>query len=328
VSEYAMELHSRSFRCMTTEIELYLRNDDRKIAAEALDAVEDFFYRVEARFSRFRVDSELSYLNRASGSKVQVSSDLCELVELATAAAASSGGVFDPAMIGALESAGYDRSIEEIREETARPAAHSQHIQGAPAPWARPRTHDIQVDRMASTVALPEGVRLDLGGIAKGWAVDRAGAMLEALGPGLVNAGGDLRAWGDQPGVGEERGWLAAVDNPNSPGTDAAWLWIRDGALATSSTVTRRWAGGHHLIDPRTGRPAETDLASVTVSAPTVTQAEVAAKVVLILGRSAGMAWLGDQPGLEALAVTEGGQTFGTPGLEVCLAWTPRMVAV
>jgi thiamine biosynthesis lipoprotein len=323
-----MELHSRSFRCMTTEIELYLRSDDAQRSADALDAVEDFFYSVENRFSRFRADSELSQMNRSSGSRVRVSPDLCDLVELAVKAADFSGGVFDPATIGALEAAGYDRSIEWIRQEDSLEKAASRSRLSDKVAWIRPRTQDIQVDHRQLTVSLPEGVRIDLGGIAKGWAVDRAAAMLEALGPGLVNAGGDLRAWGDQPGAGDERGWLAAVDDPGHPGTDVAWLWVRDSALATSSTATRRWAGGHHLIDPRTGRPAETDLVSVTVTAPTVVQAEVAAKVVLILGGTAGMAWLEEQPWLEALAVPEAGHALASPGLERSLAWVPQLTGV
>jgi FAD:protein FMN transferase len=319
-----MELHSRTFRCMTTEVELFVRNDDRQLAAGALDQVQDFFTGVEARFSRFRADSELSQLNRASGREAPVSADMCELVELAVAAAESSGGLFDPTIIGALESAGYDRSIDLIRQEGARPAIFPGPVRGADASWADSMVRNIRVDRHALTVALPEGVRLDLGGIAKGWAVDRAAAMLETTGQGLVNAGGDLRAWGDQPGSGEERGWLAAVDNPNQPGADVAWLWVRNSAAATSSTATRRWPGGHHLIDPRTGRPAETDLVSVTVAAPAVVQAEVAAKVVLLLGRAAGMAWLEGQPGMEALVVAGNGQALATPGLALCLAWTPH----
>jgi FAD:protein FMN transferase len=323
-----MELHARNFRCMTTEIELYLRSSDRQVPSDALDEVQDFFYSVEARFSRFRPDSELSKLNRASGRRVQVSPDLCELVATAVAAAAESGGLFDPTIIGALEAAGYDRSIELIRQEDAQAATPSVVVTPVTGLWTGPQTRGIEVDCQGLTVALPAGLRLDLGGIAKGWAVDRAAAMLEALGPGLVNAGGDLRAWGDQPGAGEERGWLAAVDDPTRPESDAAWLWVRDNAVATSSTATRRWAGGHHLIDPRTGRPAETDLVSVTVTAPTVVLAEVAAKVVLILGRAAGMVWLEGQPGLEALAVEEGGRVLATPGLELCLAWTPQVLSV
>jgi thiamine biosynthesis lipoprotein len=323
-----MELHSRSFRCMTTEIELYLRNDDRQLAAEALAAVQDFFYSVEARFSRFRPDSELSNLNRASGSTIQVSPDLCELIELAMAAAEDSGGLFDPTIIGALEAAGYDRSIEWLRQEDGRAAPPRASVPSTNPSWSGSPARDIQVDRRNLTVALPSGVRLDLGGVAKGWAVDRAATMLEALGPGLVNAGGDLRAWGDQPGASEERGWLAAVDDPSQPGTDVAWLWVCDSALATSSTATRRWVGGHHVIDPRTGFPAQTDLVSVTVAATTVIRAEVAAKVVLILGRVAGMTWLEGQPELEALLVTEDGKALGTGGLELCLAWTPQVLSV
>jgi FAD:protein FMN transferase len=321
-----MELHARSFYCMTTEIELYLRNDDRGLAADALDAVQDFFYSVDARFSRFRADSELSQLNRAGGRTVRVSPDLCELVELAMSATLDSGDLFDPCIIDALEAAGYDRSIELIRQDNA-PAAVASATGGAGVTWNGSRARDIRVDRQALTVTLPAGLRLDLGGIAKGWAVDRATVLLEPLGPGLVNAGGDLRAWGDQPGAGAERGWLAAVDDPIRPGSDVAWLWVRDSALATSSTAARRWAGGHHLIDPRTSRPVETDLVSVSVTAPTVVRAEVAAKVVLILGYTAGLVWLEGQPGLEALAVTEGGQALGTPGLEACLAWSPEALS-
>ncbi len=160
------------------------------------------------------------------------------------------------------------------------------------APAAPGRWRGIRVDPQAHSVTLPAGTRLDLGGIAKGWAADRAASMLRPFGSGLVNAGGDLRAWGDQPGVEPGQGWLAAVEDPAWPDRDAAWLWVREGALATSSIVRRRWTGGHHLIDPRTGQSADTDLLSVTVLAPTTAQAEVAAKVVLILGRAAGMAWL------------------------------------
>jgi thiamine biosynthesis lipoprotein len=322
-----MELHTVNFHCMTTEIELYIRSDDPQQTADALAAVQDFFYSVETRFSPLRADSELSRLNRASGSRVQVSPDLYELVELALSAAEYSGGLFDPVIVESGESAGYDRGIEWIRQEGVRAAMSPVTMRGAKAPWTGSLAGEIQVDRQTLAVTLPPGMRLDLGEISKGWAVDRAVAMLETLGPGLVNAGGDLRAWGDQPGAADERGWLASVNDPSRPGTDVAWLWVLDTALATSNTATRRWPGGHHLIDPRTGYPLVTDLTSVTVCAATVVQAEVAAKAVLILGRAAGMAWLETQPDLEALAITDGGQVLGTPGLEVCLPWTPQTLA-
>jgi thiamine biosynthesis lipoprotein len=254
----------------------------------------------------------LSQLNRTQAEAVQVSPDLAELVALAIAAARNSGGVFDPTVIDALEAAGYDRSIDLIRKEGShapRPVAPQ------PDRWKR-----VLVDTAHSTVRLPDGVRLDLGGIGKGWAVDQAATMLQPHGAGMVNAGGDIRAWGDQPGLQPGDGWLVALDHPEEPGTDLAWLRVRNGAVATSSITARRWAGGHHLINPRTARPADTDLLSVTALAPTAVQAEVAAKVALILGREAGLAWLVDQPGVEAVVVDELNTMFGTSGIEGALA--------
>jgi len=305
-------LESSSFRCMTTEIELFLDAGDAQLASEALRSAERFFQEVEARFSRFLPDSELVQLNRTPDEAARVSPDLAELVELALAAARASDGIFDPTVIDALEAAGYDRSIELIRTGGTHPPRRV-------APWPD-RWRQVVVDTTGGTVRLPAGVRLDLGGIGKGWAADRAGTMLQPFGAGMVSAGGDIRAWGDQPGSQPGQGWLVAVDHPEQPGVDLAWLWVGDGAVATSSITARRWAGGHHLINPRTARPADSDLLSVTALAPTVVQAEVAAKVSLILGREAGLDWLMKQRNIEAVVVDDTGELFGTPGIEEVLA--------
>lgn len=304
-------LHTHSFHCMTTDIELFLEADKAQPVQDALRQVEHFFQEVEARFSRFRPDSELVRLNSAAGKEVRVSADLAELVQLALAAAKASDGVFDPTIIDALEAAGYDRSIDLIWAN----GAHSPlQIAAQPDRWRQ-----VAVDTTTCLVKLPAGVRLDLGGIAKGWAADRAAAMLQQIGPGMVNAGGDLCAWGDQPGIEKGNGWLVALDHPAQPSVDVAWLRVHDGAVATSSITRRRWAGGHHLIDPRTALPANTDLLSVTAMAPTVAQAEVAAKVVLILGRETGLTWLAEQANAEAVLVGAKGDLFGTPGIKKAL---------
>jgi len=305
-------LESSSFRCMTTEVELFLDAGDAQLASEALRSAERFFQEVEARFSRFLPDSELVRLNRTPNEAVRVSPDLAELVELALAAARASEGIFDPTVIDALEAAGYDRSIELIRTGGTHPP---QQVAARPGRWKQ-----VVLDTTAGTVRLPAGVRLDLGGIGKGWAADRARAILQPFGAGMVGAGGDIRAWGDQPGSQPGQGWLVALDHPKQPGRDLAWLRVRDGAAATSSITARRWEGGHHLIDPRTARPAGTDLLSVTALAPTVVQAEVAAKVALILGREAGLDWLVAQPDVEAVVVDDTGALFGTAGIGKVLA--------
>jgi thiamine biosynthesis lipoprotein len=132
---------------------------------------------------------------------------------------------------------------------------------------------------------------IDLGGVAKGWTVDRSADLLKGYPSWLVNAGGDLYARGAGP---SGEGWMVGVEDPYCPGSDALVMRITDVAVATSSTLRRRWASAdgaqcHHLIDPRTGRPAETDLVSVTVLGRTVVEAEVEAKALLLLG-SAGAA--------------------------------------
>jgi thiamine biosynthesis lipoprotein len=305
-------LATSSFRCMTTEIELFLDAGDAQLASAALQSAERLFQEVEARFGRFRPGSELVQLNRTQDETLRVSPDLAELVELALAAARASDGIFDPTVIDALEAAGYDRSIELIRTGGTHPP---RRVAPQPGRWRQ-----VVIDTTGGTVRLPAGVRLDLGGIGKGWAADRAGAMLQPFGAGMVSAGGDIRAWGDQPGAQPGQGWLVALDHPEQPGVDLAWLWVRDGAVATSSITARRWQGGHHLINPRTAQPADSDLLSVAALAPTVVQAEVAAKVALILGREAGLDWLMALPDVEAVVIDDTGKLFGTPGIGKVLA--------
>jgi thiamine biosynthesis lipoprotein len=160
-------------------------------------------------------------------------------------------------------------------------------------------------------VTLPEGAGLDFGGIAKGMAVDAALGQLRSLGlaPALVNAGGDLAVAGQPPG---QPDWSIAV-----PGRDRHWtIPLREGAVATSTITRRTWRQGdvvrHHLIDPTSGEPAQSDLLSVTAVAPTCCQAEVAAKVALILGAEQGTQFLA-QNGLAGLLIPVAG-TFCAAG--------------
>ena len=151
---------------------------------------------------------------------------------------------------------------------------------------------------MGDRLTLPEAVGLDLGGIAKGWTADRAGKAISALVPwGIVDAGGDISAVGDLPSGGVEIG----VEHPFDAGVEVLRLAFTEGALATSSTVRRSWGPNlHHLIDPRTGLPADTDVVQATVWANTCVDAEVHAKVALLRGVEA----LGD---LAATLVLEDG---------------------
>jgi thiamine biosynthesis lipoprotein len=150
-------------------------------------------------------------------------------------------------------------------------------------------------------------VRLDLGGIGKGYAVDRACSLLARAGDCLVNAGGDLAAAGG-------RAWPVGVE------TDAGsiTLELRSAALATSGRDRRRWRRGgkerHHLIDPRTGCPADTDLLRVTVVAASAVEAEVLAKALFLAGADAALAEA-DEAGVPCVLVTEAGETLLGGGL-------------
>jgi len=284
-----------TFRAMGTDVEVLLPVGHATAVASAVAV----FAAWERRLSRFDPDSELSRLNARSGAPVVVPQAVFDVVATALDAACATDGVFDPTILRRLEDLGYDRTFAEI----GRGDAH-----GEPAPPRRPWTaawRNVRLDPRTRTIDLPPGIGIDLGGIAKGMAVDAALASLADLGlpVAAVNAGGDLAVRGTPPGTAT---WRIAVETRDG-GEPVA---IEGGALATSSTERRRWTRGgaelHHLVDPRTGLPARSGLISVTVAAHACAQAEVAAKTALILGLDDGSAFLA-RTGLSALAIDEAG---------------------
>ncbi len=276
-------LHEHRFQAMDTQVGVWLWTSN-PAGALVVREVEAFFAQMEAELSRFRPHSGLSRLNARAGQGLQeVSPLLYTVLAQALDWARRTCGIFDPTVLPALVAAGYDRTFDEIGQ------GEGATVSAAPTPregWRR-----IRMEPAHWSVELPPGVAVDLGGVAKGWAVDRSAEMLAPWGPVLVDAGGDLRAIG----VPEEP-WPVAVQDPFRPDRDAWVVGLARGGLATSSIGGRCWSRAgrrlHHLIDPRTGEPAATDLHTVTVWAPTATEADVVAKVVLILGSQAGAAFL------------------------------------
>jgi FAD:protein FMN transferase len=258
------------FRAMGTDILLVGPDTDLSAVAEAVETV---FAREELRFSRFRPESELSRVNASSGEWTKVSAPFQELVRLSMRQAKKTDGLFDPTVLEAMLAIGYDRDFDEI-------IAGARGALRPPKPCGR----WTEVKQKPGSILLPEGVGLDFGGIAKGWTADVAAA--EALATGLpwviVSGGGDLRLAGDLPPVD------IGVEDPEDHDTLLARLTLTKGALATSGTLGRAWGDGlHHLIDPRTGVPATTDVVQATVWAPTCVEAEVSAKWALLTGSSA-----------------------------------------
>jgi len=280
------------------------------LATGELARVPAWFAAWERILSRFREDSELSALNRRAGDGwVQVSETLWEVLTAALSAARRSRGLVTPTILPALEGAGYDRSFADLPRQVSDTSSGA--AQPATGDWQK-----IRMDRRRRAVALPPAIRLDLGGIAKGWAADTAVQRLSVFGPALVDAGGDIAIRGTRAGG---TPWPIGIADPQRPDEYLELLLLTGGGVATSGRDVRRWRRGgrenHHIIDPRNGTPADTDVLTATVIAPSAREAEVGAKTALILGSDAGRAWLATQPHMAGLLVTEHGRIIRTPDL-------------
>ena len=261
---------------------------------------------VDIACSRFRPDSGLSAVNQGAGSPVIVSDTLLDAVEVALGAAVATDGLVDPTIGRVLRVLGYDRDFEIVDREgpPLRAVVTSQ-----------PGWRAVRVDRTAKSITVPDGVELDLGATAKAWCADRAAAAAAArCGTGvLVSLGGDIAVAG--PSVG---GWVVRLADEHDAPADGPGpaVVIDGGGLATSSIVRRRWQRGgeelHHLIDPRTGRPAAAVWRTVTVAAATCTGANTASTAAIVLGASA-PGWLAEH-GLPARLVRRTGEVVTVGG--------------
>jgi FAD:protein FMN transferase len=252
--------------------------------------------------SRFRPDSELVAIgNFARGASapvtVLVSPLLAEAVAVSLRAAQLTDGDVDPTVGGALADLGYDRDFAELTQP-GQPSEAAGNDAGRVSVRVIPGWRAVRVDLDRQRLTVPAGAQLDLGATVKGWAADRAAARIaQELGCGvLVSLGGDTAVAGEPP----EGGWRIRVqDRTALPGAAAGGpsqvVTIRDGGLATSSTAARRWRRGgdvlHHILDPRTGRPAAPVWRTVSVAAVTCADANTAATAAIIRGRQA-LPWL------------------------------------
>lgn len=285
------------FRAMGTTISLLL---PVALLYTGTQVVSQLFAQWERVLSRFLSDSELSQLNRQAGKTVKVNDLLFHVLRAALTAAEESEGLFDPTLLTQLQQMGYDRSFDEL---PAVIPAGKQPLKPGGA-W-----REIKLSYVHKSVTLPSGIGLDMGGIAKGMAVDAALKQLRLLGirTALINAGGDLAVMGMPAGY---ESWPLEIE-----GRATSWVIpFKYGALATSGVSHRSWQQGehtrHHLIDPRSGESAQSELWTVTVAAATCEQAEVAAKVAFLLGMDAGRDFL-KQRGLAGLLVGQDGQWIG-----------------
>jgi thiamine biosynthesis lipoprotein len=292
-------IHQSEFKAMGCQMMAALEYPAPR-ARDLLARVPAWFEEWEACLSRFRPESELSKVNRKAGAWTPVSTTLWKVLLESIQAERFTNGLVTPTLLTALNRAGYTASFEDLPREQAMDDSSPEPAAGLRSMQLEPETRSLN---------MPVGMQLDFGGVAKGWAAHQAMKRLQAYGPALVDAGGDIAISGVQT-RGEP--WPVGIQDPRDPGESLGTLLLGRCGVATSGTDFRHWKKGgvekHHIIDPRRGEPAETDILSATVIASTVMEAEAAAKAVVILGSQEGRAWLEARPGLAGLVVTSKGE--------------------
>ncbi len=305
----------RSEAIMGTAIRVELWAEDEREAQAAITAVMDEMHRIDHAMSPHKPHSELSRINRDAGREaVPLSEEMYRLLERAQSFSRFSAGAFDItfASVGNL----YD-----YRAGTA-PSADALERGRAAIGWQH-----LLLDRATRSVRFGrEGMRIDLGGFAKGHAVDNGAAILAALGVGhaIVTAGGDSRVIGDRRG----RPWSIAIRDPRREDGVVALLPLEDTAISTSGDYERYFERDgrrcHHLIDPRTGRSPD-GVRSVTILAADGLTAEALSKTVFVLGVERGLPLVETLDGVDAVVVDAQGALHYSSGL---LSGSPRAVDV
>ncbi len=316
------------FRAMNCEMALLL-DATPTMSASAVDAllqqVPQWFAAWEQMFSRFRSDSELSRLNDSAGQVFAASYDLIEVLEMALNSARSHQGLVSPLVLDALIDCGYTRSFELLNvNRTVAPANVLKPISASATSTQLlallERIERIELNAARNTIFLPEGVRVDLGGFVKGWCADVVVAHLAQYGAVLMDAGGDIAISGPMR---DGSPWPIAIAHPLNFEQDLVQISLAHGGVATSGRDHRHWQHQgqtqHHIIDPRTGSSARTDVLSATVTAPSTQLAEQASKMLMILGAQDGMAWLQTMSGYAACLVKDDGRVLMNEAFESLL---------
>lgn len=306
------------FRAMASDVTVRVVDPIRD-PSDSIAQVEQTFRGIERVCTRFDDSSDLMRANATSTEWTSVDTHCLAAIELAYAAYERTSGAFDPRVLRTLNALGYDRSLNFSAGGVSTGAAALPEALTV-QPWTP------EFDHARSRVRLgPDPI--DLGGIGKGYAVRLGIEALAGLGrAALVEAGGDLATYGDGPerAVDETRSWRAAVEDPRGSESPIAVLDVSDAAVATSSVKLRSWRSGdrfvHHLIDPTTGRSAESGLLAVTVVDSDPAWAEVWTKAAFLQGAH-GIAAFVEREGLAAMWVDATGTISSSPSLSDRILW-------
>lgn len=293
---------------MGTRVEITAQGADAKRLNRAVNKAFAEIKRIEEMMSEWEKGSELSRINRNAGKKaIKVSPEMLEIITQSIKFSQISRGAFD------ISWAALDKLWDFDREEPVIP----QKEKVAEA-LKLIDYHKIAVDREGSTVFLQEkGMRIGLGGIAKGYAVDRAIEILQQEGvqDALINAGGDLRVIGKKDG----QPWRVGVQDPREKGNLLGVLEITDTSFASSGDYEKYFIKDgiryHHLLNPKTGIPAQ-GCRSVTIICASALQADALSTAVFVLGSGAGLKLIEKLPGVETLIIDQEGRLIMSEGME------------
>jgi thiamine biosynthesis lipoprotein len=294
---------------MGTRIAVELWSQDRVAAEAAISRVMDEMRRVDALMSTYKPTSQVSRINeQAAQQPVQVDADLFGLLQTALEYSRVTEGAFDITYASVGHLYDFRRHVKPAEQEIAAalPAVNFRHV------LLDPKTRTVRFSQ--------PGVRIDLGGIAKGWAVDQGIAILQKAGVehAMVTAGGDTRIIGDRFG----HPWVVGIRDPRDRDKVIVRMPLVDSALSTSGDYERYFeADGqryHHIISPSTGHSTSA-VSSVSIIGPTATRTDGLSKTIFVLGIKEGMRIIDRLGDVDAIAIDEDGQIFYSQGLEAPL---------
>lgn len=290
---------------MGTVIQVELWHQDVTQANQAIDAVLSEMRRIDSDMSPYKADSELSLVNReAAQHPVKISKELFDLIQKSLQISELSAGAFDITFASIGYRYDYRKKIKPSEQVIRATLANIDY-------------HHIVMDAEKQTIRFKRpGVRIDLGGIAKGYAVDNCIKILQARGikQALVTAGGDTRIIGDHGG----RPWIVGIRDPRKKGKSRVVLPLSDTAISTSGDYERFFIKDgvryHHIISPKTGHSAS-EVRSVSILGSDATTTDALSTTVFILGVKKGMQLVASLPGIEAVIIDKQGKLYYSNGL-------------
>ena len=295
---------------MGSRFEITIVANDADLGNQYIDIATAEISRIERLISSWDPNSQTSEINRQAGKKaVKVDSELFQLIERSIGISKLTDGAFDISYASMDKVWNFDGSMKKLPSEEQIAAS-----------VAKVGYQNILLDKQKNTVFLKqEGMKIGFGAIGKGYAADKAKALLISKGvsSGIINASGDMNTWGEQP---NGTSWKVAITNPMDKNKVFALLPIKNGAVVTSGNYEKRVSLNgkqySHIIDPRTGYPSE-GIVSVTVFAPKAELADALATSVFVMGKTAGMDRINQLPEIECIIVENNGNIIKSKNIEI-----------